>query len=357
VRVGVIPENTLERIGLALDLAPVPLAEGLFSFLLARTVMIGTRIGVFEALAGAPRTATEVAAACGTDARATERLLHALAGCRYLSVSLDTDAGGREAPRYALTAGARRWMLADTKDSCRDRILLQFLEWDWFEHAEDFVRTGKHHEAFAGLSDEGWGVYQRGMRAGAPALAWELARRIPAPKRPARMLDLGGGHGAYSAALLRRHPTLSSTILELPEAIAHAAPIAAKEGLGERLVHRGGDALVDDLGREEYDVVLLAALAHHFDDDQNRALMARIARALKPGGVVAVFDVFRPPPGRAPKQVGGLLDLFLATISPAGTRTAREVADWQKSAGLAPRRVFFLRIAPDIGAQCAVKRT
>ena len=352
MRVGVIPESLLERIGLLTGLAPVPLAEGLFAFLLARTVMIGTRLGVFEALAAGPQTARAVAETCKTSPKATERLLHALAGCRYLSVA----AVGPDADvKFALTPAARKWLLKDAKGSCRDRMLLQFLEWDWFEHAEEYVRTGTHLEAFAQLSDEGWGLYQRGMRAGVEPLAAELARRIPIAGKPTRMLDIGGGHGHYSVAVCRRHETLSSTILELPEAIPHAKKLLAREGLGERVTYRAGDALVNDLGDAELDVVLLASVLHHFDDDQCRALFTRIARALKPGGVVVVFDVLRRAPGASPTQVGGLLDLFLATISPSGTRAAQDIAAFQRQAGLAPRRSFQLRLAPDIGAQCAVK--
>jgi ubiquinone/menaquinone biosynthesis C-methylase UbiE len=352
MRVGVIPESLLERIGLATGLAPVPLAEGLFSFLLARTVMVGTRLGVFEALAKGPLPATAVAKACATDALATERLLHALTGCRYLSVSEPAEGTDAE---YALTKTARKWLLADAKGSCRDRMLLQFLEWDWFEHAEDYVRTGAPLDAFAQLSRDGWGLYQRGMRAGVEPLARELARRVRLTGKPTRMLDIGGGHGHYSVAFCRRHESLSATILELPDAIPHAAPILAHEGMGERVIHRAGDALHDDLGDGEHDLVLLASVLHHFDDDECRALMTRVARALKPGGVVAVFDVFRRGPYAAPGQVGGLLDLFLATISPAGTRAPAELASFQRAAGLVPRRALRLRIAPDIGAQCAVK--
>jgi ubiquinone/menaquinone biosynthesis C-methylase UbiE len=349
----VIPENMLERIGLMTGLAPVPLAEGLFSFLLARTVMIGTRLGIFEALAKGQLTAASVATACKTDARGTERLLHALAGCSYVTVSGPAHEGVE--PEYGLTELARRWLLADSVGSCRDRMLLQFLEWDWFEHAEEYVRTGVPYDAFAQLSEGGWGLYQRGMRAGIEPLAAELARRIPLKGKPTRMLDIGGGHGHYSVALCRRHPALSSTILELPEAIPHAAPILVRDGMSDRVAHRAGDALRDDLGEGEFDLVLLASVLHHFDDDQCRALMGRVARALRPGGVVAVFDVFRRGPFTAPGQVGGLLDLFLGTISAAGTRAPTELATFQRAAGLVPRRPIRLRIAPDIGAQCAIK--
>ena len=48
--------------------------------------------------------------------------------------------------------------------------------------------------------------------------------------------------------------------------------------MGDRVVHRAGDALIDDLGSDSYDLVFLAALVHHFDEETNRELMRRIAR-------------------------------------------------------------------------------
>jgi predicted O-methyltransferase YrrM len=86
------------------------------------------------------------------------------------------------------------------------------------------------------------------------------------------MLDIGGGHGFFSVALCRRHPQLHSTILELPQAIKHATPLLEKEGIGDRVRHRAGNALTDDLGVDQYDLVFMAA-AHW-------AKASRLSRAL-----------------------------------------------------------------------------
>jgi hypothetical protein len=71
-----------------------------------------------------------------------------------------------------------------------------------------------------------------------------------------------GSHGYWSVALCRRHAQLRSTVLELPQAIRHAAPLLAREEMGDRVVHRAGDALTDDLGTDAYDLVFLAAVTH-----------------------------------------------------------------------------------------------
>ena len=293
MRLGAIPESPVERVVARLNLAPQPLLDTQIAYTLARVVMVGTKLGVFEALREEPLDASRVAERCGLDARGTHKLLFALAGAGYFE---ETDG------RYALAPVARKWLLADSPSSLADKLLLQFHEWDWLERAEDYVRTGEPLELHASISAEEWPIYQRGMRALAGAAAAETARRLRVPRGARDMLDIGGSHGYFSVALCRRHDTLSATVLDLPEAVEHAATILAAEGMGERVVHRAGDALSDDLGTDAYDVVLIAQLVHHFSDEQNRELAARVARALRPGASSRSSTRSVPPRPRTPAR-------------------------------------------------------
>jgi len=85
------------------------------------------------------------------------------------------------------------------------------------------------------------------MRAQANVLAPLLGRAIPVPAGARAMLDIGGSHGYFSVILCRRHPGLRATVLDLPSAVEHAAPLLAKEGMGDRVVLQAGNALTDDL--------------------------------------------------------------------------------------------------------------
>jgi SAM-dependent methyltransferase len=346
MRIGVIPENVLERVALLAGMAPVPLADSWFTFLLARTVMLGTKLGVFEALAEGDKSAGEIAQAAGTHPRATAKLLNALTGARYLRY---TDG------RYRLSPMARRWLLAASRQSVRDKVLFQFWEWATIERAEDYLRTGQALDVHEGFSDDEWGMYQRGMRSGIEPMVSEVVRRLKLPQKATRMLDVGGAHGYFSVAFCRKYPRLSSVVLDLPQAVRHSAAILQRENMGERVVHQVGDALAADLGREEYDFVLLSSLVHHFDDATNRALVARCAGALRPGGVCAVFESLRIDPADGVGQVGGLMDLFFGLTSASGTWSAVEIADWQRAAGLQPRRPMRLMLARDIAVLAAEK--
>lgn len=346
MKIGAIPENLAERLALALGLVPVPLGQTLPTLLLARSLMAAARFGLFQALAEGPLTAEETASRCNTHPRATRILLDTLVSLGYAGLS---------ERRYGLTAEGRKWFLPDSPRSLHDSLLFRYLEWDWIGRLDDFVRTGEVLDMHGEMTPDQWALYQRGMadvaRLGTP----ELARRIPVPEGARDLLDIGGSHGLLSAALCRRHPGLRAVVLDLPPAVEHAAPILAREGMGDRVVHRPGSALTDDLGTEAWDVVLLSNLAHHFDDATNRGLTRRIARALRSGGVFAIVEIFRRESPAEGGQIGALFDLYFALTSESGTWSFEEMAAWQREAGLRPRKPVRLRMSPGFGVQVGVK--
>lgn len=346
VRFGAVPEGPLERFLLAANLAPTPLVDTIVALLLARTLMVATKLDVFEALADGPSAADNVARRCGTDPTATKLLLDTLVGCRYLTL---------DGALYGLAEVARKWMRSDSPLSLRDATLHRYLDVWVLVHYEDYIRTGKPLKLHERMSKEQWALYQRGQRSHALLVAPEVARRVPVPANPTAMLDIGGAHGYFSAAFCRRYPSLTSTILDLPEAVEQSAPILAAEGLGERVTHRAGNAITDDIGEARYDLVLMANVAHHFDDATNRAIQRRVARALKPGGTSAILELVRAHPPRGGGQVGALTGIYFAMQSPSHPRTYEEIASWQREAGLRPRKPIPIRFAPGYGAQVAVK--
>ena len=120
MKLGILPENLVERLALLTGMLPPGIFESWFGMMLARSVMAATKLGVFESLVDGPLTAAEVAQRCGTHPRATEKLLNALVGVGCLQV---------RGKRYRLRRSARSWVLKDGKNSFRDQVLLHYLEW------------------------------------------------------------------------------------------------------------------------------------------------------------------------------------------------------------------------------------
>ena len=359
MRIGARAQTPLEWLALAFGWLPTPLIDTHLAVAHARALMAATRLGVFEALADGEADAATVAARTGSHPEATERLLFALVGAGTLRP-------GRGRDRVALTRISRRYLTRSSPHAVIDKVLFSYHEWRVIEGYDAYLERGAVTDLHALLDQsadrvgvgpadpQAWRRYQLGLRAVAGVSAREVAWRTPVPRGARRMLDIGGAHGHFAAALLRRHPRLTGEILELPSAVAASADLLAAEGLGERLRHRAGDALQDPLG-EGYDLVFASQFNHHLTDEQNRALTRRVAAALRPGGIVVIQDLARPEDPRDAQraQLGALLDLYFGASSGAGTYRVRDMQGWQREAGLTPLPVRWLRTLPGLVQQAA----
>ncbi|WNG35625.1 methyltransferase domain-containing protein [Archangium violaceum] len=339
MRLGVIPENPLERLVLAAGLVPRPVAETQLAFTFARAVMAGVELGFFDALKSQAKTVEELARERSTHPRATEALLNCLVGCDYLAYEDSTR-------RYSLRPVSRKWLLRDSPHSLANKMHFQLLEWEYLGQLESFVRSGKPLAMHSSTNAEEWHAYQAGMADVGRLSLDEVVLRTPIPKGARRMLDIGGSGGTYSAAFLRKYPGLRSTILDLEAAVAHARPFVEAHQLGERLSLVAGDVLGDDLGEGTYDFVFMSMVAHHFSHEQNLAVARKVFRALAPGGVFVLQDFERGKRPSPKNQVGALTDLYFALTSQSGTWSLEEMRGWLRQGGFSLRRSIKLRTSP-----------
>lgn len=345
MKIGAMAENLVEWIALRLGMVPIPLLDSA-GVIKARVIMAAVKLGVFEAIGSEGLTAQEVSARCQTHPAPTEKLLNALTAAGYLH---------KAGEHYRLTALTRKWLLKDSAQSLHDYVRMQYLEWNWLAHCEDYISTGEPFIIHRHMTEDEWGVYQRSMRALAGLQAQEVARLTPVPAGARTMLDIGGSHGYNSVALCRRYPELSAVVLDLPEAVKHASPILEEEGMGERVILRAGNALTTDLGVDSWDLILMANLVQNFDEGDNRDLVRRAAQSLRPGGVLAIQESFQPRTPENAGQTAVLLDFFFSMTSPAQTWSQEEIASWQEEAGLLVRKAIYFRGSRDYGQQVAVK--
>src|SRR5437667_10437797 len=127
--------------------------------------------------------------------------------------------------------------------------------------------------------------------------------------------------------------------------------------MGERIVHRAGNVLTDDLGNEQYDPSFIGSLLYHFDEQTNRDIVKRSDRALRTGGYLVIegFQRFQTP--KEVGELGALSNLYFAATSEAGSWSMQEIAQWQREAGLLPRKPIRLLTAPGAELQAALKPT
>src|SRR4029077_10109417 len=84
----------------------------------------------------------------------------------------------------------------------------------------------------------------RGQHAGSLGPAMLLARTHDF-SRSTRLLDLGGGSGAFAIEAVTRVPTLSATVFDLPSVIRVTKRIVGEEGLSSWITCVSGDLRTD----------------------------------------------------------------------------------------------------------------
>jgi predicted O-methyltransferase YrrM len=109
-----------------------------------------------------------------------------------------------------------------------------------------------------------------------------------------RLMDLGGGSGVVSLALLRRYPHLSAVVVDIPNVCAAGREIAMENALEGRITYHAADYLQDDLP-SGFDLVLECDAGPY-----SEALFRKIRAALNPGGRLVIVDHFTAAEDVAP---------------------------------------------------------
>jgi 2-polyprenyl-3-methyl-5-hydroxy-6-metoxy-1,4-benzoquinol methylase len=338
MRVKPAADDLLERVAVAGNMVPLPAAYALYGLTSGRVLAVAQRLGLFEKLLAGPATAGRVAEELDLQVAGTRLLCENLAGLEILE---------QDGHTFSLPKRSRKWL-----DRASDTYIGTWLEhtasyWEWYGDLERIVRDGGSFEIHRepAEDEEYWRVYITGQYEIARLSAAEVAKAIRLEGAPTALLDVAGGHGWFSAELCKRHETLKATVLDLPGSARVGRELIARAGMSDRVEHRDGDMFESELGGP-YDGALVFDIIHHLSAEQVVSLLRRVREALKPGGTVAVLDMFRSDAKRQRASAAALGLLFHLT-SGADLHSPGELAGFFSDAGFsAPKRTKVRRI-PD----------
>jgi predicted O-methyltransferase YrrM len=151
------------------------------------------------------------------------------------------------------------------------------------------------------------------------------------------LLDLGGGTGIYSIALLHANSDLQVTVLDRPEVLKVAAEMAEQYGVADRLRLQSCDMFADKLPTDG-DAILLSNILHDWDEPECRSLVKRCANALPNGGRLLIHDVFLNDQLDGPLPIA-LYSAALFTLTEGRAYSAAEFRSWIGDAGLVPGEI------------------
>src|SRR5262249_46235455 len=323
LKYGLIPEGIKERLAVRLGRVPVPVLDSLFCLLKARALMAGVSLGVFEAIGVECRPASGLAIELSLDEQCLDLLLRVLVFSGYVK---------KKRQGYALTRLGRRKMLPGGDMEMVGFMRWNYTQWAFVERLEELIRTGDGLDFHSAMRQQGaWENYQRAMLEVARSDAETLAKLVPIPRGAKRILDLGGSHGLLSGALCRKYPPMKATVIDLPDAIRPARELARAEGIDDIVEHRSGNLLNDNLG-SGYEAALLANVLHHFDTKQIPGISNRVREVLKPGGIVAIWEIEAPC---ADDKIAATdaAALYFRLVSSARAYNGKDYLQWLEKAG------------------------
>lgn len=329
--------SLLERIAFRLNIGPAPVLDYVGALGL-RAACSAERLGVFELLRGGSRSDADIAGRLDMDPRGVSTLLDALEAVGYVR---------RRNDRCELTRMAAKWT-----PRFRDGVAwFEGMAFDDWPDVEARLRgEARPHDGVPEEGGEGSALARAmGALSNARLMADEVVRRLRIDGSTRRLLDVGGGHGLYSARLCQRHAGLTATVVDGDEvALELAGRVLAEEHVAERVQLCQADFFAGDLG-SGYDGALLFNTLNLFEPDRRVELLARIGAAIGPNGFVAILDQMRLPSRQgAARAVADLTNLRL--FDPA-SRGAFGVSDlgWLARAGMRHERTSTLMSAPWMG--------
>lgn len=335
-----------------MDLSPLPITQLAQGFITSKALAVAVELDIFGQLTGGPgRTKDDLVARLGVSERGADMLLALCA-----SVGLVESVDGR----FRNTPLADEYLVPDRPYYLGAVVrALHERSYPLYQRLADAVRTGRpvtydpdaQESVFASPDPAMLNLFWDGLHALSSLTARALATAYDfSPHR--RLLDVGGGSGAFPIELCRRYPELTATVLDLPFVCPIAERKAGDAGLGDRVAAVVGDFRADPALPDGHDLILLSLILHDWDEATNRDLLAKCHAALPPDGALVVCehvldDERTGPPGAA--QMG----LAMLAETPGGRNYSHaEYRGWLVDSGFTRIEAVPLPDAP--GASHAI---
>lgn len=306
-------------------MTPAALRELATGFQASRVLLTAIELRCFSLIGDDALASADVAVRAGTDPRATDRLLNALCGLGLLD---------KRDGRFVNTADGRRYLVDSSPDYAAG-LAHSASMWVSWSGLTDAVRQGAPAQRRSiNARGSAWlEPFIAAMHYRAGQQAPVIADRLPLVAGQ-RVLDVGGGSGAFAIAMARRVPGLQAVVFDLPNVVPLTERYVAEAGLSHVVTTMTGDYLVDPLPAG-FDLAFLCAVVHSNSPAQNALLVRRCADALVPGGVIAIVDWVMSPDRLSP-VAGAMFALNMLVATDEGdTFTEPEIRRWLTDAGFA----------------------
>ena len=160
-------------------------------------------------------------------------------------------------------------------------------------------------------------------------------------KPQCKVLDIGGGSGNFAIEILRKFPTVTISVFDLPEVEASARARLKAENMTDRIGFYAG-SFRDDLLPEGFDVITLIRVLYDHADSTVMALLKSVYNALPRGGRLVISEPMSG--GKYPHRAGDVYFAFYTMAMRTGkARSPNQIAEMCRKVGF---KSVFIPKAP-----------
>lgn len=303
------------------ELSPEPILQIAGGFMASKHLFAANELGIFEALGQGPTDLAGLAGRTGLTPRGARISVDAMVALGLVERDGEAYRNGPVAAAY-LTGGTP----VDMRPLLRFWDRISFPAWLHLATAlatEPPVQLLDIDEELKPIMSEGIEAFQAG-----PSMTLPHVLDLSGTRR---LLDVGGGTGSWSIALVRHHASLVATVLELPDIAPIARTRIAQEGLQDRIDVLAGDATETIPGG--YDAYLLANVVHYWSPQRNIATLRRIREVAEPGALVALVDFWTNRTHTEPFVAAMMAGEFAVHLKEGDVYSVDEAAAWLSETG------------------------
>jgi predicted O-methyltransferase YrrM len=283
-------------------------------------------LDVFTAIAAGATRLEAVAARCGSQAEPTRLLL---AAC--VSEGLLTFDGAN----YANTPVADAFLVRGRPAFSVNGLKYAEDLYPAWANLSSLMRSGRPPmppETILGHDKDMTRAFVMAMHERARGIGSVLPHLVNLSGRR-RLLDIGGGPGTYSAAIIDQVPGLASTVLDVPGVLEVTRQLITASGHADRITLMPGDYLTCEFGHG-YDLALLSGMMHRETPTNCELLLHKTFGALDAGGLAIVSDVFFDDDQKRTPPFAVYFALNMMLTSADGSAHAKtEMARWMCGVG------------------------
>jgi hypothetical protein len=313
------------------------LRQQIMGFRMTQLIYVAARLGIADQLAQGPQPVAELAKRTDAEPRALYRLLRALASLGLFAETADGT--------FELTPSAHL-LQRDVPGSLHGLALLYGDEWLWQAYGRMLYSVQTGAPAFDQVHGQPlYGYLEQHPEAAAAfygAMSAYSGQEVAALLATydfgdvTKLVDVGGGHGALLAALLRAYPTMTGVLFDLPPVIVEAQRCLVEGWVADRIEWVAGDFFQGlPTGGDLY---LLKSVLHNWDDEQCITILKHCRQGMNQTGRLLVVERVIPP-GNEPAEAK-LFDINMLVVVGGQERTAADFQALLHAAGFRLTRIM-----------------